>query len=145
MSLAYAVLRWLDSNSDCWLAIGLERAGEERVLFHERSTLTGAGRSDLAKFVRWMSKEEGDGAGYDIASFSPDGRARLIEVKITNGWERTPFHISRNELAVAKEYSAEWHLLRLWNFAREPKAFELRPPLDRHVSLIATDFEASFH
>ena len=53
----------------------LGRAGEERVLFHERSTLTGAGRSDLAKFVRWMSKEEGDGAGYDIASFSPDGMA----------------------------------------------------------------------
>ncbi len=27
----------------------------------------------------------------------------LIEVKTTNGWERTPFHISRNELAVADE------------------------------------------
>jgi hypothetical protein len=47
-----------------------------------------------------MSEEDGDGAGYDIASFAPDGRPRLIEVKTTNGWERTPFHISRNELAV---------------------------------------------
>ena len=39
----------------------------------------------------------------------------------------------------------EWCLLRLWNFAREPRAFELRPPLDAHVTLIATSFEARFH
>ena len=120
----------------------LGRAGEERVLYHERATLTGAGRRDLAERVKWVSEEEGDGAGYDIASFSPEGRDRLIEVKTTNGWERTPFHISRNELAVAERMSAAWHLLRLWNFAREPKAFELRPPLDAHVTLIATSFEA---
>ncbi len=124
----------------------LGRAGEERVLYHERATLTGAGRRDLAERVRWVSEEEGDGgAGYDIASFSPEGRDRLIEVKTTNGWERTPFHITRNELAVAERMSAAWHLLRLWNFAREPKAFELRPPLDAHVTLIATSFEARFN
>lgn len=120
----------------------LGRAGEERVIYHERATLTGAGRRDLAASVRWVSEDEGDGAGYDIASFSPDGRNRLIEVKTTNGWERTPFYITRNELAVAESMSAEWHLLRLWNFAREPRAFELRPPLDAHVTLIATSFEA---
>jgi hypothetical protein len=49
----------------------------------------------------------------------------LIEVKTTNGWERTPFHITRNELAVAEERRSEWRLFRLWNFSREPKAFEL--------------------
>jgi hypothetical protein len=37
---------------------------------------------------------------YDIASFAPDGQERLIEVMTTNGRERTPFYISRNELAV---------------------------------------------
>ena len=41
---------------------------------------------DLARKVRWVSEEDGDGAGYDIASFGPDGRARLIEVETTNGW-----------------------------------------------------------
>ena len=87
----------------------------------------------------------GDGEGYDIASFTPDGQTRLIEVKTTNVWERTPFHITRNELAVADERRSEWRLFRLWNFSREPKAFELRPPLDAHVSLTATTFEASFH
>jgi len=104
-----------------------------------------ADREDLARKVRWVSEEDGDGAGYDIASFTPDGRERLIEVKTTNGWERTPFYISRNELAVAEERRSEWCLFRLWNFSREPKAFELRPPLDAHVSLAATSFQASFH
>ena len=123
----------------------LGRAGEERVLAHERASLRSAGRDDLARKVRWVSEEDGDGAGYDIASFSPDGLPRLIEVKTTNGWERTPFHITRNELAVAEERRSEWRLFRLWNFSREPKAFELHPPLDAHVSLTATTFQASFH
>jgi len=57
----------------------------------------------------------------------------------------TPFHMSRNELTVADERRADWCLMRLWNFAREPKAFELRPPLNVHVSLTATSFQASFH
>lgn len=85
----------------------LGRAGEERVLAHERAALKSAGRDDLARKVRWVSEEDGDGASYDIASFAPDGRPRLIEVKTTNGWERTPFHISRNELAVAQERRSE--------------------------------------
>ena len=65
-------------------------------------------------------------------------------MKTTNGWERTPFHISRNELAVAEAHRREWLLVRLWNFARAPKAFALRPPLEAHVSLMATSYEASF-
>lgn len=122
----------------------LGRAGEERVLAHERDALRSAGRDDLARKLRWVSEEDGDGAGYDIASFAPDGRARLIEVKTTNGWERTPFHITRNELAVAEARRSEWCLFRLWNFSRGPKAFELHPPLDAHLSLTATSFQASF-
>jgi len=123
----------------------LGRAGEERVLAHEWASLRSAGRDDLARKVRWVSEEDGDGAGYDIASFAPDGQARLIEVKTTNGWERTPFHITRNELAVADERRSEWRLFRLWNFSREPRAFELYPPLNAHVTLTAKTFQASFH
>ena len=122
----------------------LGKAGEEFVLDYERFTLRSAGRTDLARKVRWTSQEDGDGTGYDISSFQPDGRLRLIEVKTTNGWERTPFHISRNELDVANERRDEWCLMRLWNFSREPKAFELHPPLEAHVSLTATAFQASF-
>ncbi len=123
----------------------LGRAGEKCIVIHEQSSLVTAGRNDLADRVRWVSDQDGDGAGYDIASFEADGRPRLIEVKTTNGWERTPFHISGNELAVSEERRRDWCLVRLWNFAREPRAFELRPPLDAHVSLMPTSFQASFN
>ena len=63
----------------------LGRAGEERVLAHERAMLVGAGRADLAHQIRWVSEFDGDGAGYDIRSFEPDGGERLIEVKSPNG------------------------------------------------------------
>lgn len=122
----------------------LGRAGEERVLAHERSGLLAAGRTDLAERIRWVSHVDGDGAGYDIRSFDTDGSDRLIEVKTTNGWERTPFHITRNELVVAEAHRDDWRLVRLWNFAREPRAFELRPPLEAHVSLMATSYQANF-
>ena len=122
----------------------LGESGEKRVLNHERAVLTDAGRADLAGKVRWVSQEDGDGAGYDISSFTPEGRVRWIEVKTTNGWERTPFHISKNELEVAEANRSKWRLFRLWNFSRQPKAFELRPPLEVHVDLIPTSFRASF-
>ncbi len=123
----------------------LGEAGERLVLEFEQSELRAAGRHDLAKKIRWVSKEDGDGAGYDIASFTPDGKNRLLEVKTTTGWERTPFHITRNELAVAETKRSEWCLFRLWNFSKDPQAFELYPPLDQHVTLTPTTFQAGFH
>ena len=140
-----AIARKFDAAARAERNRALGRAGEERVLSHERAFLVGVGRADLAERVRWVSEEDGDGAGYDIEGYSPEGQTRLIEVKTTNGWERTPFHITRNELTVAKDRPTEWCLLRLWNFARQPRAFELRPPLDAHVSLISTSYEARFH
>jgi len=121
----------------------LGKAGEERVMAHERARLTQAGRADLARKIRWTSVEDGDGYGYDIASFEPDGADRLLEVKTTNGWERTPFHLSRNEIAVAGERRDHWHLVRVWNFTRTPRAFELRPPLEAHIDLTPTSFLAA--
>jgi hypothetical protein len=121
----------------------LGQAGERRVLENERAILRAAGREDLAKKVRWVSMEDGDGAGYDIASFEPEGAPRWIEVKTTNGWERTPFHLTRNEIAVAEENRDVWQLIRLWNFARVPQAYSIRPPLEAHVALTPTSFLAS--
>ncbi|TYC49400.1 DUF3883 domain-containing protein [Rhodobacterales bacterium] len=122
----------------------LGKVGEEFVFLREQGLLRREGRVDLAGKVRWISRDDGDGAGFDIHSFTPEGRDRLLEVKTTNGWERTPFHISRNELAVAESRRDDWTLFRLFDFARTPRAFELRPPLERHVELTATHFQASF-
>ncbi|GAB5388333.1 MAG: DUF3883 domain-containing protein [Alphaproteobacteria bacterium] len=122
----------------------LGQAGERFALDWERQNLRTNGRDDLAREVIWVSRDEGDGAGFDIQSYEPDGSSRLVEVKTTNGWQRTPFHISRNELAVADQNREDWVLLRLFNFNRAPRAFELRPPLDHHVDLTPTNFSASF-
>ena len=119
-------------------------AGEKCVLAHERTKLKKAGRDDLARKVRWVSQEDGDGAGYDIYSFAPKGQSRLIEVKTTNGWERTPFYITKNELAVADERRSEWCLFRVWNYSCGPRAFELYPPLEAHVLLTGMTFQAVF-
>ncbi len=122
----------------------LGRFGERLALAHERAVLTSGGRADLARDVRWVSREDGDGAGYDIASFTLDGAIRLLEVKTTKGYARTPFWISRNELETARERRCEWRLFRLWNVARTAQAFELDPPLEAHVSLMPTQFLAEF-
>ena len=137
-----AAMKWDPAKRDAQNR-KLGREGEELVLNHERSCLRSLGYAHLADRVTWVSEEEGDGAGYDIRSFSPEGHHRLIEVKTTNGWERTPFHITRNELKTSEERPKEWRLLRVWDFARQPKAFELCPPLESHVSLDATGYLAS--
>src|SRR6266404_40007 len=84
----------------------LGKAGEEFVVELERRKLAGADRSDLAKKVRWVAAEDGDGAGYDVLSFDLAGDERLLEVKTTNGPARTPFFLTRTEREVATERPA---------------------------------------
>ncbi|MCV3243296.1 DUF3883 domain-containing protein [Mesorhizobium sp. ZC-5] len=122
----------------------LGRDGEERVFFSEQASLRSAGRTDLARKVRWVSVEDGDGAGYDIRSFDGAGRERLIEVKTTTGHRTTPFLLSENERAFSEERSDAFRLVRLYDFARQPRAFELSPPLDKAVLLRATTWRAQF-
>lgn len=71
----------------------LGKAGEQFVLNIERQHLMKAEKPGLAKEVRWVAAEEGDGAGYDILSFDLEDRPRLPEVKTTNGSARTPFFL----------------------------------------------------
>lgn len=122
----------------------LGKRGEERVLLSERIRLSDAGRADLARKVRWISEEEGDGAGYDILSFTQSGRERLLEVKTTSGHSGTPFYLSENERALSVERSDEFRLVRVYDFVRAPKAFELVPPLEQSVMLHPTNYRASF-
>jgi hypothetical protein len=75
----------------------LGKSGEERVFFSERTRLKVEGREDLAKKVRWVSEEDGDGAGYDILSYTAAGAKRLLEIKTTVGSQTTPFYLSENE------------------------------------------------
>jgi Domain of unknown function (DUF3883) len=123
----------------------LGKAGEELVFTFERQQLLAQGRSDLASKVRWVSQEDGDGAGYDIRSYSQNGSERLIEVKTTNGIQTTPFYLTRNELSFSKERPKEFRICRLYDFAKKPKMFELIPPIEKLVRLEALSFSASFN
>jgi hypothetical protein len=122
----------------------LGKAGESFVLELERRRLGKIERSDLADRVRWVAAEDGDGAGYDILSFDPDGRERLIEVKTTNGGPRTPFFLSRNEHEVAAARADSWRLYRVHLFAQTPRIFTVSPPLLGSVHLRAETWRASF-
>jgi hypothetical protein len=121
----------------------LGKAGEGFVVDLERRQLTEADRADLARKVRWVASEDGDGAGYDVLSFDPVGRERLIEVKTTNGSARTPFYQSRNERDLAEERPAEWRIYRVHLFATEPRVFTIAPPLEKAVNLRAEVWRAS--
>lgn len=118
--------------------------GEERVFFSEQAKLRSADRADLARKVRWVSQEDGDGAGYDILSFSEMGAERLLEVKTTIGLQKTPFYLTQNERTFSEERADAFRLVRLYDFARSPKAFELVPPLENAVILSPTNYRASF-
>ena len=122
----------------------LGKAGEAFVLDIERKRLTEANRGDLARKVRWVAAEDGDGAGYDILSFDRGGCERLVEVKTTNGAARTPFYLSRNECDLAMERPTDWLIYRVHLFARIPRIFTISPPLEGAVNLRPETWRASF-
>jgi hypothetical protein len=122
----------------------LGKAGEGFVVDLERRRLNEADRPDLARKVRWVSAEDGDGAGYDVLSFNMGGRERLIEVKTTNGSARTPFFLTRNECGLATERPADWRIYRVHLFARSPRIFAITPPLENTVKLTPETWRASF-
>ena len=90
-------------------------AGQKLVLDYEKRRLSEAGREDLAARVRHVAVEEGDGAGYDIQSFTDDGAIRHIEVKTTSGPAETDFFITENELEFARENERTYSLYRVYD------------------------------
>jgi hypothetical protein len=122
----------------------LGRDGEELVLHFERQRLESYDRPDLASKIRWVSEEDGDGAGYDILSFDAKGKERFLEVKTTVGSDITPFYITRNELSFSSERPEAFRLCRVFDFSMRPRMFELAPPLENFVHLSPLSYEASF-
>jgi hypothetical protein len=102
---------------------GLGEAGERWVTELERAELDAVGRGDLAGRVEWTSRDRGDGFGFDVSSFERDGSPIQIEVKTTNLGPRSPFYVTRNELAKSEELAESYRLYRVFDFAREPRLF----------------------
>lgn len=120
----------------------LGRLGEQLVFDHECRKLLTANRPELARKVRWVSEEDGDGAGYDISSFEIDGKERLLEVKTTNGGDSTPFYISENERAFSDENHDSFRLVRVYQASSAPGAYIAQPPLTDHFMLNPINYRA---
>jgi Domain of unknown function (DUF3883) len=113
----------------------LEKKVEEFVLDREKRRLEDAGRDDLARDVRWVSKDDGDGLGYNIGSFEEDGQERYIEVKTTNQEIATLFYVTQNELEFSRHKGEQFYLYRVYDFSAKPQISALRGALDGHLAL----------
>ncbi len=57
-----------------------------------------------------------DGNGYDVLSFNGEGNEIYIEVKTTNGNDKTPFYLSQNEKLFFERNKERYFLYRLFNY-----------------------------
>ncbi len=120
----------------------LGRAGEAFVLNFERARLIKAGKESLADRIEHTSAQRGDGAGYDILSFEANGKERLVEVKTTKYGKDTPFYLSRNEVRVSQSHAEQYHIYRLFKFARGPGLFILPGAADQTCELSPENYLA---
>jgi len=118
-------------------------AGEKFVLQYERWRLLQAGAGQLAERVEHASVSKGDGLGYDILSFEPDGRERYVEVKTTAFGGTTPFFVSANEAEFARQKRDRFALCRVFDFRESPRFFELNGPVEQHCHLDPATYRAS--
>jgi Protein NO VEIN, C-terminal len=117
--------------------------GEEWVTRLERLELMRAGRPDLAERVIWVARDRGDGFGYDVASYRPDGQERLIEVKTTRYAARTPFYITRNEVELSEHRTDVFSLYRVHGWGVDPRVFVLDGAVGKRSTLVPYVFEAT--
>ena len=96
--------------------------GELIVFEHEKISLRSAGRADLANSVEHVAQIN-TAVGFDIRSFSVDGREKLIEVKTTVG-SSASFEITANEWAVAKKNRSVYWVYRVSKVESESPEIE---------------------
>lgn len=123
----------------------LGAAGEKFVLQYERWRLIELGVGQLADKVQHVSETQGDGLGYDVLSFEPDGRERFVEVKTTAFGETTPFFVSSNEVRFARAQNEQFRLYRLFDFRSAPRFFELAGAIEQHCHLDPATYRAALN
>lgn len=121
--------------------IGLD--GERWVVHFEKTRLLADGRPELADAVEHVSVTRGDGLGYDILSYDLHEREMHIEVKSTPFKIGTPFMITRNELAHAREYPEAARLYRVFELYQQPRLYKLSGSLEDKLSLDPISYRAA--
>ena len=122
------------------------RAGELLVLDYERQALRNAGIPVLAEKVRHVAEVEGDGAGYDVESYDPDGTRKYIEVKTTTGDQSCEFYITANELQFSKQHSDNFFLYRVYDYDEQNnrgKFFTVKGSLENNFALFPVQYRSS--
>jgi hypothetical protein len=121
----------------------LGQRGEELVIEYEKWTLIQAGKASLADKIEWVSQSD-DGAGFDILSKHVNGKDKYIEVKTTKLSKEAPLFFSKNEYEFSQENETNYHLYRVFDFAKDPKMFFLKGDFDSFCHKEAIQYKGYF-
>jgi hypothetical protein len=119
------------------------KLGERFVYEYEKKSLLDAGRPDLSGQVRWVARDQGDGAGYDVLSWDVAGEKRYIEVKATSYGRQVPFFISSAELDFARRNQEFYSLYRVYNILSSPEFYVISGNLDEQIEAVPVSYRAS--
>lgn len=122
----------------------LGEQGEGLIIEYEKWRLLKAGKDSLADRIEWVSKDLGDGTGFDILSKNNNGTDRYIEVKTTKLTKETPIYFSRNEWKFAHLKEKNFYLYRVFNFAENPQLFIKQGQYESFCTLQPQSFKGYF-
>lgn len=122
----------------------LGQAGEKVVYDFEKWKLISAGKEKLAEQVEWVSKDQGDGAGFDILSKDEKGNDKFIEVKTTQLSKESPFYFTKGEYDFSKLKRDKYYFYRVFNFNKEPKIFTKNGSIDSICNYYPVNFKGYF-
>lgn len=122
--------------------LGLQ--GENLVFEYEQLSLKNAGKESLADQVEWVSRDLGDGLGFDILSKNHNGTDKYIEVKTTKLGKEAPFYFSANEYDFSVAHERDFYLYRVFSFNNDPKLFKLQGRYDAFCHIKPQQFVGKF-
>ena len=118
-------------------------AGELLVIDDQRKKLK-LQNNPKGHLISHVAKIEGDGLGYDVLSFNPEGENIYIEVKTTTGGLKTPFYMSTNELLFLQQ-NVEWYIIaRVFNYNATEGTAEIKYYSGRELYKNATFTPSNF-
>lgn len=118
--------------------------GEKLVYEYEKWWLDKIGHPKLAKEVKWVSRDQGDGAGYDILSKDISGEDKFIEVKTTTLGKDTPIFFTKRENDFSVHKQEAFHLYRVFELSKNPKMFTRSGRFEDFCNVESASFKGVF-
>jgi hypothetical protein len=122
----------------------LGEKGEGLIIQYEKWRLTREGKENLADKIEWVSKELGDGMGYDILSKNINGSDRYIEVKTTKLSKETPIYLTSKEVSFASLKQKDFYLYRIFNWEESPRFFVRNGKYENFCNLQPNTYKGFF-